>query len=154
MPRRSAARSRTSPASTARMSRLKPRRSRSRPRPAIRYRWPKTWSPICARRRSSLNCAPERESPMTTVRPFLMFQGRAEEALDFYSTLFAEAEVGEIERYGEGEPGKPGAIKRATFAIGDQTIMLLDSPVRHDFTFTPAFSLFVECDSEEQIGWL
>jgi predicted 3-demethylubiquinone-9 3-methyltransferase (glyoxalase superfamily) len=91
---------------------------------------------------------------MTTVRPFLMFQGRAEEALDFYSTLFAEAEVGEIERYGEGEPGKPGAIKRATFAIGDQTIMLLDSPVRHDFTFTPAFSLFVECDSEEQIGWL
>jgi predicted 3-demethylubiquinone-9 3-methyltransferase (glyoxalase superfamily) len=91
---------------------------------------------------------------MTTVRPFLMFQGRAEEALDFYSTLFAEAEVGEIERYHEGEPGKPGAIKRATFAIGDQTIMLLDSPVRHDFTFTPAFSLFVECDSEDQIRWL
>ena len=32
--------------------------------------------------------------------------------------------------------------------------MLLDSPVRHDFTFTPAFSLFVECDSEDQIRWL
>ncbi|HTW33252.1 MAG TPA: VOC family protein [Rhizomicrobium sp.] len=91
---------------------------------------------------------------MTTVRPLLMFQGRAEEAMDFYSTLFAEAEIDAIERYREGEPGRPGAIKRATFTIGDQSIMLFDSPVRHDFTFTPAISLFVECDSEDQIRWL
>ena len=91
---------------------------------------------------------------MTTVRPFLMFQGQAEEAMDFYSELFAEAEIDAIERYREGEPGTTGAIKRATFTIGDQSIMLFDSPVRHDFTFTPAFSLFVECDSEDQIGWL
>ncbi len=91
---------------------------------------------------------------MTTIRPFLMFQGDAEQAIDFYSTLFADAEVEEIVRYEEGEPGRPGAIKRASFRIGDQTLLLFDSAVRHDFTFTPAFSLFVECDSEEQIGWL
>ena len=91
---------------------------------------------------------------MTTVRPFLMFQGDAEAAMDFYSTLFAEAEIDLIERYREGEPGTPGAIKRATFTIGDQSLLLFDSPVKHDFTFTPAFSLFVECDSEDQIRWL
>jgi len=91
---------------------------------------------------------------VTTVRPFLMFQGDAEAAMDFYSTLFAEAEIDEVVRYREGEPGRPGAIKRASFTIGDQTLLLFDSPVRHDFTFTPAFSLFVECDTEDQIRWL
>jgi predicted 3-demethylubiquinone-9 3-methyltransferase (glyoxalase superfamily) len=91
---------------------------------------------------------------VTTVRPFLMFQGDAEAAIDFYATLFPEAEILEMERYRAGEPGREGAIKRAQFSIGDQILILFDSPVRHDFTFTPAFSLFVECDSSEQIGWL
>ncbi|HUO93611.1 MAG TPA: VOC family protein [Rhizomicrobium sp.] len=91
---------------------------------------------------------------MTTVRPFLMFQGDAEAAMDFYSTLFAEATIDEIERYQEGELGKPGSVKRAVFSIGDQSLVLIDSAVRHDFTFTPSFSLFVECDSEEQLAWL
>jgi predicted 3-demethylubiquinone-9 3-methyltransferase (glyoxalase superfamily) len=83
-----------------------------------------------------------------------MFQGDAEAAMDFYATVFPDAEIDAIERYQEGEVGKPGSIKRATFTIGDQSIMLFDSAVKHEFTFTPAFSLFVECDSEEQMSWL
>jgi predicted 3-demethylubiquinone-9 3-methyltransferase (glyoxalase superfamily) len=83
-----------------------------------------------------------------------MFQGNAEAAMDFYATLFPDSEIDAIERYQEGEVGKPGSVKRATFTIGDQSIMLFDSAVRHDFTFTPAFSLYVECDTEEQMSWL
>ena len=40
---------------------------------------------------------------------------------------------------------------KASFAIGDQTVLCTDSFVKHDFTFTPAFSLFVDCASEEQL---
>jgi predicted 3-demethylubiquinone-9 3-methyltransferase (glyoxalase superfamily) len=91
---------------------------------------------------------------MPTVRPFLMFQGRAEEAMEFYSTLFPDSEVLEIEHYQAGEPGAEGAVKRAKFAIGDQSFVIIDSAGKHEFTFTPSFSLFVECDSAEQIAWL
>jgi len=91
---------------------------------------------------------------MTTVRPFLMFQGRAEEAMEFYATLFPDTEVLEIEHYQPGEPGAEGTVKRATFAIGDQSFVIIDSAGKQEFTFTPSFSLFVECDSLEQIAWL
>ena len=91
---------------------------------------------------------------MTTVRPFLMFQGKAEEALDFYTEVFPDTEIVELERYPAGEGGSEGALRRATVSIGDQTVMLFNSPVRHEFTFSPSFSLFVECETEEQVGWL
>jgi predicted 3-demethylubiquinone-9 3-methyltransferase (glyoxalase superfamily) len=88
------------------------------------------------------------------VRPFLMFQGNAEEAMNFYVSLFPGGEVLDVVRYGPGEAGAEGTIMRATFSIGSQTIMCIDSPVKHDFTFTPAFSLFVDCQSEAEIQHL
>lgn len=91
---------------------------------------------------------------MTAIRPFLMFEGDAEEAMDFYLSLFPDSEILEIERYQAGERGGEGTIKRATFRIADQTVLCMDSPAHHDFTFTPSFSLFVECESAEQIAWL
>lgn len=91
---------------------------------------------------------------MTTVRPFLMFQGDAEDAMEFYAEIFSDAEIVELERYRAGEPGTEGKVKRARFAIGDQTLILIDSPVRHEFSFTPSFSLFVECETDEQLAFL
>ncbi len=91
---------------------------------------------------------------MPTVRPFLMFQGDAEEAMDFYASLFPDSEIVEIERYQAGEPGEEGSVKRAQFTLGDQTLLCIDSATRQSFSFTPSFSLFVECDSIEQIAWL
>jgi predicted 3-demethylubiquinone-9 3-methyltransferase (glyoxalase superfamily) len=88
------------------------------------------------------------------VRPFLMFQGNAEEAMNFYVSLFPGGEVLDVVRYGPGEAGAEGTIMRATFSIGSQTIMCIDSPVKHDFTFTPAFSLFADCQSEAEIQHL
>lgn len=80
-----------------------------------------------------------------------MFQGDAEQAMNFYVSLFPGGRVVDIVRYGPGEPGAEGSVKKASFTIAGQTVMCIDSPVRHDFTFTPAFSLFVDCESEEEI---
>ncbi len=85
------------------------------------------------------------------VRPFLMFQGKAEEAMKFYVSLFPDGEIIDIVRYGPGEAGAEGSVMKASFSIGGQTVICIDSPVKHDFTFTPAFSLFVDCESEEEI---
>lgn len=88
------------------------------------------------------------------VRPFLMFEGRAEEAMTFYASLFPGGEILEIVRFGPGGPGPEGSVMRGRFSVGGQTILCFDSFVKHEFTFTPAFSLFVDCESEEEIGRL
>ena len=87
----------------------------------------------------------------TSVTPFLMFEGKAEEAMDFYVSLFPEARVVSLSRYGPGEAGPEGTIRQARFAIAGQSVMCIDSPVKHGFTFTPATSLFVDCASEAQL---
>jgi predicted 3-demethylubiquinone-9 3-methyltransferase (glyoxalase superfamily) len=85
------------------------------------------------------------------VRPFLMFEGRAEEAMNFYVSLLPGGEIIDLVRYGPGQAGVKGSVMKATFCIGGQTVMCIDSPVKHGFTFTPAFSLFVDCDSEDEV---
>jgi predicted 3-demethylubiquinone-9 3-methyltransferase (glyoxalase superfamily) len=80
-----------------------------------------------------------------SIRPLLMFQGAAAEAMTFYLSLFPDGAVGPVERYAPGEAGTAGTVKTARFAIGGQSLICIDSAVAHDFTFTPAFSLFVEC---------
>jgi predicted 3-demethylubiquinone-9 3-methyltransferase (glyoxalase superfamily) len=77
-----------------------------------------------------------------------MFEGTAEEAMRFYVALFPRSEVKRLERYGPGEPGSEGSVKRAEFSLAGQEIICIDSPVKHAFTFTPSISLFVEFDSE------
>lgn len=86
-----------------------------------------------------------------TLRPFLMFEGRAEEALNFYVSLFDDGRVLDIVRYDAGGPGREGSVVKASFSIAGQTILCIDSPVKHGFTFTPAMSLFVDCESAEQL---
>jgi predicted 3-demethylubiquinone-9 3-methyltransferase (glyoxalase superfamily) len=88
------------------------------------------------------------------IRTFLMFEGRCEEAMNFYVSLFSDAAIISIRRYGPSEAGAEGAVMQATFAINGQTFMCIDSPVKHGFTFTPAMSLFVDCGSDAEIGEL
>jgi len=80
-----------------------------------------------------------------------MFSGRAEEAMRFYVSLFPEARVVEVARYGKAAPGSEGKVSRATFTIGGQTILCTDSPVEEGFDFTPAISLFVQCTSIDRM---
>lgn len=85
------------------------------------------------------------------ITPFLMFEGKAEEAMNLYVSLFPGAEILGLERYRADEPGKEGTVKKAKLLVGGLTVMCFDSPVHHAFTFTPSFSLFVECESETEI---
>ena len=75
----------------------------------------------------------------------LMFEGSAEEAMTFYISLFPGSAVTSIERYGPGQAGQEGSVKRATFTLGNHALACIDSPAKHAFTFTPSTSLFVDC---------
>ena len=90
----------------------------------------------------------------TKIRPFLMFEGQAEEAMNFYVSLFPGSEITELVRYAPGQAGPAGSIMKAAFTVGGQSIMCSDSFVHHDFTFTPSISFFVTCESEAEIRQL
>lgn len=81
------------------------------------------------------------------VATHLMFAGEASPALALYAAVFPEFRVDSVERYGPGEAGAEGTVRRADVTFGQHRIVVIDSPVKHAFSFTPATSLFVECDS-------
>jgi predicted 3-demethylubiquinone-9 3-methyltransferase (glyoxalase superfamily) len=80
-----------------------------------------------------------------------MFQGDAEAAIRLYASLFSGSTVEVIDHYGPGERGAEGSVRRAALTISGQRLICFDSPERHDFTFTPSLSLFVECESEAEL---
>ncbi|SHN82030.1 VOC family protein [Desulfitobacterium chlororespirans] len=86
------------------------------------------------------------------ITTFLMFQdGNAEEAMNFYISLFDNSKIVNITRYGANEAGQEGTVMHAVFSLNGQEYMCIDSYVKHEFTFTPAISLYVTCDSKEEI---
>ncbi|MCF3943816.1 VOC family protein [Oceanobacillus alkalisoli] len=90
---------------------------------------------------------------MTKVTPFLMFQdGKAEEAMNFYTSLIKDSEITSITRYGANESdGDEGTVMQANFTLKGQEFMCIDSNIEHQFSFTPSFSIFVDCDTEEEL---
>ncbi|PMR76469.1 VOC family protein [Billgrantia endophytica] len=88
------------------------------------------------------------------VTTHLMFNGVAEQAMRYYTSLFDDAEVTRIERYGPDEAGAEGSIRSAEFSLAGHRYLCIDSPVRHDFTFTPSMSLFVECEGNDEFEHL
>ncbi|OBG18801.1 VOC family protein [Mycobacterium sp. 852002-51057_SCH5723018] len=91
---------------------------------------------------------------MTTlhkITTFLMFEGKAEEAMRFYTSLFADSGIRSMTRYGPDEAGAEGTVQHATFALAGQQFMCIDSPASHGFSFTPSISLYVECASDDEI---
>jgi predicted 3-demethylubiquinone-9 3-methyltransferase (glyoxalase superfamily) len=87
----------------------------------------------------------------TSVTPFLMFEGTAEQAANLYVSLFPGSSLGTVERYGPGEGGAEGSIKQCHFVVAGQRLRCFDSPVKHGFTFTPSMSLFVDCETEAEL---
>ncbi|GAB2848746.1 VOC family protein [Actinocorallia aurea] len=74
--------------------------------------------------------------------------------MTFYVSLFPDAEIMRIARYGAEGPGPEGSVFQAVFRIADQEVMCIDSHAHHEFTFTPSWSLYVECDSAEEVNRL
>lgn len=91
---------------------------------------------------------------MQKITTYLMFEGQAEEAMNFYISLFDQSEVLSILRYGSNQHGAEGSVMHATFSLKGQQYMCMDSSVKHNFTFTPSISLLVNCDTEEEIDEL
>jgi len=91
------------------------------------------------------------------ITPFLMFvgkqHGRAEEAIKFYVSLFKNSSVGKIERWAAGESEPEGTVKHARFSLHEQPFMAMESGRDHHFTFTPAISLFVSCETQKEIDY-
>jgi predicted 3-demethylubiquinone-9 3-methyltransferase (glyoxalase superfamily) len=91
---------------------------------------------------------------MQKITTFLMFEGKAEEAMNFYTALFEKSEIVAITRYGANEAGPEGTVLHASFSLNGQMFMAIDSYVKHNFTFTPSMSLYVTCASEGEIDGL
>ena len=86
---------------------------------------------------------------MQKITPFLWFDSQAEEAATFYTSLFKNSKITGISRYGEAGPGPKGAVMTVSFELdGQKFIALNGGPV---FKFTPAMSLFVNCETQEEV---
>jgi predicted 3-demethylubiquinone-9 3-methyltransferase (glyoxalase superfamily) len=85
-----------------------------------------------------------------SITAFLMFDGDAEAAMNLYVPLFANSRVETIERYGPGD-GPEGKVRQARLILAGYALIFFDTPMRHEFTFTPSFSLFVECESAAEL---
>ncbi|WP_089305294.1 VOC family protein [Geodermatophilus pulveris] len=85
------------------------------------------------------------------VTPFLMFTGDAEPAVELYTSLFDDARLLTLDRFGPDAAGAEGTVQQATFSIAGQVFRCFDSPPVHDFGFTPSFSIWVETASEEEL---
>lgn len=90
------------------------------------------------------------------IVPSLMFvgerAGQAEQAIRFYSGVFPDSAIGDISRYGPGqEPEVAGTAAYASFQLAGQQFVAMDSSQQHDFDFTGAISLYVECQDQEEV---
>jgi predicted 3-demethylubiquinone-9 3-methyltransferase (glyoxalase superfamily) len=94
----------------------------------------------------------KKENPMQKITPFLWFDGKAEEAMNFYVSIFKNSKVGSITRYGDAGPGPKGTVMIATFQLEGQDFIALNGGPQ--FTFTPAISLFVDCKTQQEVDEL
>ncbi|PEJ57699.1 hypothetical protein CN692_11460 [Bacillus sp. AFS002410] len=88
---------------------------------------------------------------MQKITTFLMFEGKAEEAMNYYMSVFKNSEVVNIKRYGADMGEFEGKVIHATFTLNGQEFMCIDSSVKHKFTFTPSVSLYVTCETNDEI---
>jgi predicted 3-demethylubiquinone-9 3-methyltransferase (glyoxalase superfamily) len=89
---------------------------------------------------------------MQKITPFLWFDGKAEEAMNFYVSIFKNSKVGRVARYGEAGPGPKGTAMSVTFELDGQEFFALNGgPL---FSFTPAISFFVNCETQQEVDEL
>ena len=89
---------------------------------------------------------------MHKITPFLWFDDKAEEAANFYVSIFKNSKVGRVTRYGEGAPGPKGKVMSVTFELDGQEFYALNGGPM--FSFTPAISFFVNCETQQEVDEL
>jgi predicted 3-demethylubiquinone-9 3-methyltransferase (glyoxalase superfamily) len=86
------------------------------------------------------------------ITTFLTYDGQAEEAVDLYTSVFPNSRITSTRRYGEAGPGEEGSLMTATFELDGQEFMALNGGP--SFTFGQGFSLFVDCETQEEVDQL
>jgi predicted 3-demethylubiquinone-9 3-methyltransferase (glyoxalase superfamily) len=86
---------------------------------------------------------------MQNITPFLWFDGKAEEAMNFYVSIFKNSKIGSVARYGEAGPGPKGTVMTAVFELNGQEFIALNGGPH--FKFTEAISFVVNCETQEEV---
>ena len=86
---------------------------------------------------------------MQKITPFLWFDGKAEDAMNFYTSIFKNSKILRITRYGEEGPGPKGTVMSGEFQLDGQDFFALNGGPQ--FTFSPAISFFVNCETQEEV---
>ena len=89
---------------------------------------------------------------MQRITPFLWFDGKAEEAMNFYASIFKNSKIGSVTRYGEEGRGPKGKVMTATFQLDGQDFIALNGGPQ--FTFSPAISFLVSCETQQEVDEL
>jgi len=89
---------------------------------------------------------------MQKITPFLWFDGKAEEAANFYVSIFKNSKMGKITRYGDAGPGTKGSVLTVSFQLEGQEFIALNGGPH--YKFTPAFSLYVDCETQAEVDAL
>ena len=89
---------------------------------------------------------------MQKITPFLWYDGRAEEAANFYTSIFKNSKVLNVVRNGDAGPGPKGSVMLVTFELEGQRFMELNGGP--EYTFSPAISLFVDCETQAEVDEL
>lgn len=95
---------------------------------------------------------------MKDILTFLMFSGenhgKAKQAIDFYISLFPDARIDKIDLWGPDEGQSEGLVKTAVFTLNGRRFMASENNFPHPFNFTPSMSIFVECETEDELDRL
>jgi predicted 3-demethylubiquinone-9 3-methyltransferase (glyoxalase superfamily) len=86
---------------------------------------------------------------MQKITPFLWFDGKAEEAANFYVSLFKNSKIVNVARYGDAGPGPKGTATSATFELAGQRFIALNAGPQ--FKFTEAISFFINCETQQEV---
>jgi predicted 3-demethylubiquinone-9 3-methyltransferase (glyoxalase superfamily) len=89
---------------------------------------------------------------MQKITPFLWFDSNAEEAMNFYVSIFKNSKILRVARYGDAGPGPKGTVMVATFQLEGQEFQALNGGPQ--YKFTPAISLFVNCETQQEVDEL
>lgn len=88
---------------------------------------------------------------MPKVSTHLMFQGEAQEAIALYEKAFKDFEALERQLFGEGEGGRPGSLKLVRAELHGHSLVIFNSPIAHNFGFTPATSVLIDFECENEL---
>lgn len=89
---------------------------------------------------------------MQKITPFLWFNGNAEEAMNFYVSIFKNSKILRVSRYGDAGPGPKGTVMSATFQLEGQEFHALNGGPQ--YSFTPAVSFFINCETQQEVDEL